>query len=272
METQGPRQVTASFYGPASRIRELRRKLQRGQVKAVIPCSVPDESLKDSRFSEKILVEPAHIAVPPGVMTVLTEDGALLEVTFLRIVERQLPVRLEHTPEARVRPLQIEPALVTVRGPKEVLERARFISTQPYGFAPSSEAAVEESIVQGEVGLVTEMGGKAISPRPESVTFTCRMQPKQKIYELADVPVTFLCPPDFAWRPRFGSEQNGRVTVRIMGPPGEEVPPVQAYVDLTKGNHTRGRNLEAVRVQLPRDFQLVPQAPQLVSFYLDETQ
>lgn len=270
LETQGPRHVTASFSGPSAPIRELRRKLQRGLVKAVIPCSVPEERLKDSRFSEKIVVEPSHIAVPPGILTVLTEDGTLLEVNFLRIVERQLPVRLEHTPEARVRPLQIEPAMVMVRGPKEVLERARFISTQPYGFAPSPEGVVEENIVQGEVELVTELGGKPIRPRPESVTFTCRIQPKQKVYELSDVPVVFLCPPGFAWRPKFGAEQAGAISLRIIGPPGEESPPVQAYVDLTKGNYTRGRNLEAVRVQLPRDFQLVPQERQLVSFTLDE--
>src|SRR5206468_3237779 len=56
LDIQGPRQVTASFSGPSSRIRELRRMLQRGQVKAVLPCSVPEERLKDGRFSEKILV------------------------------------------------------------------------------------------------------------------------------------------------------------------------------------------------------------------------
>lgn len=270
LDIQGPRQVNASFYGPSSRIRELRRKLQRGQVKAVIPCSVPEERLKDSRFTEKILVEPSHIAVPPGLMTVLTEDGNLLQVNFYRIVERQLPVRLEHNPEARVRPLEIEPAMVTVRGPKEILERARFVPTQPYGFTPSPEGAVEENLVQGQVGLVTELGGKTIQTRPETVNFTCRVQPKQKIYELTEVPVLFLCPPGFPWRPRFGAEHTGKISVRVMGPPGEEIPPVHAYLDLSKGNFSRGRNLDAVRVQLPRDFQPMPQGPQLVSFYLDE--
>lgn len=270
LDIQGPRQVTASFSGPSSRIRELRRKLQRGLVKAVVPCSVPEERLKDSRFAEKAVVEPGHIAVPPGVMTVLVEEGNQMQVTFYRIVERQLPVKLEHNPEARVRPLEMEPAMVTVRGPKEVLERARFVPTQPYGFTPGPEGSVEENVVQGQVELVTEMGGRPIQTRPETVTFTCRVQPKQKIYELKDVPVLFLCPPEFPLRPRFGSEQTGKVALKIMGPPGEENPPVHAYLDLTKGNFSRGRNLEAVRVQLPRDFQLVPQAPQLVGFYLDE--
>jgi hypothetical protein len=194
----------------------------------------------------------------------------LLEVTFLRIVERQLPVRLEHTPEARVRPLQIEPAMVTVRGPKEILERARFIPTQPYGFAPTAEGAEEESVVQGQVELATELAGKPIRTRPESVNFTCRVQPKQKIYELADVPVLFLCPPAGAWRPRFEVDQPGKISLRIIGPPGDELPHVHAFVDLTKGNFVRGRNQEAVRVQLPRDFQLVQPGPQLVSFHLDE--
>ena len=98
LDIQGPRQVTVSFAGSSSRIRELRRLLQRGQVKAVIPCAVPEFHLKDGRFSEKIVVEPGHIAVPPGVRMVLMEDGSQLQVTFHRMVERQLPVRLGTSP------------------------------------------------------------------------------------------------------------------------------------------------------------------------------
>ena len=50
----------------------------------------------------------------------------------------------------------------------------------------------------------------------------------------------------------------------------ETPPPVLAFVDLTLGNFSRGRNLEPVRLQLPRDFQLVQNTAPLLAFTLEE--
>jgi hypothetical protein len=47
---------------------------------------------------------------------------------------------------------------------------------------------------------------------------------------------------------------------------------VIAFVDLTRGNLARGRNLEPLRLQLPKDFQLAQPAAPLVSFYLDDAE
>jgi hypothetical protein len=178
LDIQGPRQVTVSFAGSSSRIRELRRLLQRGQVKALIPCAVPEYHLKDARFTEKITVEQGHIVVPPGIRMVLMEDGTHLQVTFHRIVERQLPIRLEHPSEIRLRLVQLDPAIVTVRGPQSILEHARYITTQPYAFVADPENLQEETVVHGQVDLVTEMGGRPIQAHPDRVSFSCRVQPK----------------------------------------------------------------------------------------------
>ena len=70
--------------------------------------------------------------------------------------------------------------------------------------------------------------------------------------------------------PRFADDQHGRTTLRLIGPTGEESPPVLAYVDLTKGTFGRGRNLEPLRLQLPKDFQLADNTPALVAFELEE--
>jgi hypothetical protein len=86
---------------------------------------------------------------------------------------------------------------------------------------------------------------------------------------VADVPVHFLCPPNYPFRPRFAPDQPGKVTLRIQGPAGEETPPVLAFVDLTGGTFGRGRNLEPVRLQLPKEFQLAQETPPLVSFMLE---
>jgi hypothetical protein len=89
------------------------------------------------------------------------------------------------------------------------------------------------------------------------------------VYEVTDVPVHFLCPADFPWQPRFPSEQASRITVRVLGPAGDASPQVQAFVDLTHGTYRRGRNVEPVRLQLPREFQLAQETAPRVSFQLE---
>ena len=51
---------------------------------------------------------------------------------------------------------------------------------------------------------------------------------------------------------------------------GLEAPPVLAFVDLTGTQLFRGRNLEPLRLQLPKDFTLVESIPAVVPFYLEE--
>ena len=49
------------------------------------------------------------------------------------------------------------------------------------------------------------------------------------------MPVHFLCPVNFALRPQFvGNERDGRITVHLAGPAGEEPPAVVAFIDLTR--------------------------------------
>jgi hypothetical protein len=81
--------------------------------------------------------------------------------------------------------------------------------------------------------------------------------------------VRFLCPPNYPFRARFGTDHPGKVTLRLQGPSGEETPPVIAFIDLTSGTFGRGRNLEPVRLQLPREFTLAQETPPLVSFILE---
>ena len=62
------------------------------------------------------------------------------------------------------------------------------------------------------------------------------------------------------------------MSLRLIGPAGDDLPPVLAYVDLTKGTFGRGRNLEPLRLQLPKDFQLADNTPLLVAFQLEEVE
>jgi hypothetical protein len=269
LETNGSPSVTVSFSGPSSRIRELRRKLQRGLVSAAVTLNVGEERLSEDTFSENLHVDPSHLDVPAGVMTELAEDRSGIPVTVHRVCERQLPVKLDPTGDVRVTQIKIEPATVLVRGPKHVLDHLQSVHTEPYALTPPAEGN-PDGPARGTVSLVGELGGRTVNVTPRVVSFRCKVQPRQRIYELAEVPVHFLCPPQFAWRARFAGDKAGKVRLRLLGPAGEEVPPVLAFVDLTGAQLFRGRNLEPLRLQLPKDFTLVESAPAVIPFYLEE--
>jgi hypothetical protein len=270
IESQGQTRINVMFSGPYGRIRELRRKIQRGAVQAVVPLAVPEEKQHETSYGDVAHVSIADISVPPGVTVELAEDNASIPVTIHRVIERILPVRLDVTGEVRVSQLKIEPATVTVRGPKAILDRVSFVSTQPCSLRPDPEGSSTDRLLRDQVDLVTELEGRPIQTSPRCVQFRCKVDARQKLYELTDVPVHFLCPVGFPLRPRFTDERPGKVTLRVVGPAAESPPPVLAFVDLTPGNFARGRNLEPVRLQLPKDFQLVQTPPPLVAFTLEE--
>ena len=71
-------------------------------------------------------------------------------VTLRRIVERRLPVRVDHGLHDRLLQCQAEPATVLVRGPQDVLDRASAMPTRPF-IPPADEpgSALREVVVRG---------------------------------------------------------------------------------------------------------------------------
>jgi hypothetical protein len=268
LEINGSSRVPVSFSGPPSRIRELRQQIQHGLVQVAVTLAVPEEHQQDSVYRDTVRVEAGAVPVPPGVQAVVAEGRNVIPVTLRRLVERHLPVRLDYTGDQRISNIKVEPATVVVRGPKEVLDRARHVSTQPYRPPLADSETGTESQGRGQVSLATEIDGRPVQCSPDSVSVRFRVHARQKVYELTDVPVQFLCPPDFPWRPHFAAEA-GKVTVRVVGPAAEAPPSVLAYIDLTHADLARGRNVEPVRLQLPKDFQLVQDVPRPIVFYLD---
>jgi hypothetical protein len=269
LEINGSSRVPVSFSGPPSRIKELRQQLQHGLVQVAVTLSVPEEHQKDSVYHDSVHVAAEAVPVPPGVQTVAAEGRNVILVTLHRLVERRLPVHLDYVGDPRLSNLKLEPATVVVRGPKELLDRARHIVTQPFALPVSASETGSDTTVRGQVSLLAEIDGHAVQCTPEAVFVRARLHARQKVYDLSDVPVQFLCPPDFAWKPRFATQAAGKVTVKVMGPAGEEPPAVLAFVDLTHADLGRGRNVEPLRLQLPKDFQLLQDAPRLVAFYLE---
>jgi hypothetical protein len=207
------------------------------------------------------------------VVALVVEGRNRVPVTLHRLVERRLPVRFEHSTEDRIAQVTVEPATVLVRGPQEVVERARAIPTLPCNLPPPSEGASEKDVVSvGPVLLVQDLDGRSVHATPRAVTVRFTRQPQQKLYELVDVPVQFLCPANFALRPLFLNERAGKITLRLLGPPSEELPAVTAFVDLTgrdgKPRLEPGLCEEPLKIHLPRDFQLAEAPPRSVAFQL----
>jgi hypothetical protein len=267
LELTGPAQVILSFSGPPARIRELQAMIQRKELHVVKTITVPDDRLRESRYTDAVFVEPSDINAPLGVTPIVSEGHNRIPFALHRLIERRLPVAFDHLREGTTGPIIIEPPTVLVRGPREVLDRVQFIKTKPSELpsrplhSPANVSAI------GRVPLVEELEGRAIRVTPPQVQVRVPGQAR-KLYELTDVPVQFLCPADFHLRPKFIDERAGKVSLRVIGPVQDEAPRLIAFIDLSKGKFVSGLNHEPLQLQLPRDFQLAQDPPRVVAFEL----
>ncbi len=267
LEVGGTSQVFASFSGPPSRVRELSGLLQRNELRVEVTVTVPDERLNESRYSDTVVIESSDVHAPPGIAVSMVEGRNRIPVTLHRLVERRLPVRFDHAGDEPTGPLVIEPPTVLVRGPQEVLDRVRAIPTRPSELPSRPANAPPGAPAVGRAALVQELEGRPVVVEPARVSV--RVPPQtRKVYTLPDVPIRFLCPANFAFRPAFYDERSGRVSLRLQGPVLDEAPKVHLYVDLTPGTFISGKQNEPLQIQLPKDFTLLDEAPRVVTFDL----
>jgi hypothetical protein len=231
---------------------------------------VPSEHQSDARFVDILRLDASEMQLPPGVHGVIPENHSRVHVTLRKVIEKRLTVRLNHTGDDRVEQVVVEPSTVIARGPKEILEREEFIPTQLYT-VKNLPAGAQPYVMEDPdcVPLVSEIGGRAIRVAPAQVAVRFTLRPRQKVLELVDVPVHFLCPNNFPYRPQFTSERAGQITLRVQGPATQGRPNVAAYVDLTHRKFGQGLHAEEpIQVQLPAGFQLAQEPPRLSSFKL----
>jgi hypothetical protein len=270
LEVNGPCQVPVSFSGPPARIRDLRGMLQRGEVQVEITLTVPEDRQTEGRYLDTVRVEAGDVHPPAGVTPLVVEGRNRIPVTVHRLVERRLPVRFDAAPEDRIAQVSVQPATVLVRGPEEVLDRTRAVPLQPCALPPrSDEATAARTVAVGPVPLVQELEGRPVHITPASVMVHLTLQPRRKTYEV-EVPVNFLCPANFALRPGFnGDGRDGKVTLTVEGPAADEPPAVFAFIDLTRRKFEQGLHHEPLRLQLPKEYQVVQPPARLVPFRLD---
>jgi len=268
VEVTGPRQVLVSFSGPPARIHDLQGMLQRGELQVMLTCHVPDEHLHESRYIDTLVVDSTDIPTPTGVSATVIEGRNRISVTLHRLVERRLPVRFEPLQDEPVGVVQLEPSTVLVRGPQDVLDRVPAIPTQPSELPHRPAHASATSAAVGRVPLVEELEGRPVQAVPSRVMVRVPAQ-LRRVYELTDVPIHFLCPPEFSLRPRFFDKRSSRINLTVQGPATDEPPKVHVWIDLTRGGFISGNNHEPLQIQLPRDFQLVQDPPRVATFELN---
>jgi hypothetical protein len=253
--------VPVSFTGSPQRIREVHAMLQRKELQAAVTVTVPDDKLSVNRLSETVVIEASAIHAPLGVTALVPEGSNRIPYTLHRLAERRLPVRVDSLRDSSTVTPIIEPATVLVRGPVEVLDRCLAIPTEPTDQLSRSGGNVVK------VPLVDQLDGRPIRVTPREVKIRVPSQ-SRKIYELTDVQIQFLLPPDFSLKPKFPFERDGKINLRISGPDQEEPPKVFVFVDLTRGKFISGVNHEPLQIQLPRDFQLAQDPPRPLGFEL----
>jgi hypothetical protein len=267
VEVHPPGHVLVAFTGPPYRIRELQAILQHNELQVGLTVGVPTDRLQESRFAQTVTVDSADVHAPPGVTAAVVEGRNRVSFTLHRLVERRLSVRFYSVSDEPVGPVVVDPPTVLVRGPQEVLDRVRSIPTQPVDLPPRGGPTAVHAASVTRVSLVSELEGRPVRVIPSRVTVRVIGQPR-KVYDLADLPVHFLCPADFPLRPRFTGEHSGRVSLRVQGPVQDEQPKVSVCVDLTHGPYTPGARRAPLQVQLPRDFQLAQEPPPPAAFEL----
>jgi hypothetical protein len=270
LEVTGPSQVMASFSGPPSRIRELRILLQRGELRVEKELTIPEDRQNESRYLDTVRIDAGELHPPPGIRVILTEERNRIPVTLRRVIERPLPVRLDYQPDDPIAALVLEPATVLVRGPQEILEHVRAMPTRPYVPSRFGAASAKDNVISGVVSLVDELEGRPIRTTPSTVSVRLTLRARERIYDLMDVPVQFLCPANFPYRVSWLDERGGKTSLKVRGPAGDEPPTVSAFVDLTHRKFGEGLYVqEPLRLQLPKEYQLDQPPPQSASFRLD---
>ena len=167
--------------------------------------------------SDSVVIDASDINAPLGVTAHVSEGRNAIPYTLHRLVEKRLPVRFDYVREGPTGPVVLEPATVLVRGPKEVLDGAKEIRTQPSELpsrplhAPANVAAI------GRVTMVARGGRPAVRVTPSTVQVRVPGQAR-KSYDLNDIQVQFLCPPNFHFKPQFLDERSGKLSLKLRRP------------------------------------------------------
>lgn len=269
--------VRVEFYGLPNRLREVRTMCDQNRIKIERNISVPkDRDLKEEAvFSTYLELDADSLPLPSGVMAKIPEPFNKVSVSLRRIIEKEMRVQclihLSEEYQTVESSLEVEPKTVLVRGPKTLLDQETSISTEKWFITPRSifsESGMD--VVRERLKLTDRWNDPSIRFSTSTIQARVALKPNQTVYQLKDVPVSFLCPPNFALRPQFTGNTRGVLPeVRIKGPSRTGPPELRAFVDLSQRKYTAGLvGDELVQIDLPDGYKL-DMKPPVISFQLE---
>lgn len=275
--------LRVKFYGLPKGLRAVKDMVDLDELVlrkvARVPVEVDQRS--DNEYQDVLQLDASSLqaSLPLGVHAEINPADGRVPVVLKRMVEKTLVLQPNLTPAGGQYmldgPVRLEPSSVKVRGPKSVLDQVSqhlidpWQPTPPAGVDLLAEGSVE---VSGKVRVPTTINRVGVTVSPETVEVRVKVKAALQVYELTDVPVYFLCPADFPYRPQFPSESHNTCKLRVRGP-ANKTPEVRAYVDLPAlaGQQAlrHGTYPDAViSVDLPNGYYLVGEAPKLSAFKL----
>ncbi len=264
--------VRLTVAGPRSLLTKLRGDLVQNYVQ--FRHQLAPQELSDGH---------ATLAIDPHWLRPGLAESELVQLRFRSISppevqlyaspvkEKELPVEVRATvhPAAGcrvVRPPDATPAQVTVRGPAVALEQMDSVRTAELTFFDVQADLRRPVSLQDTVEVSLDNGVRlpvSLAVQPPTVVaniYVAGEEEAQRAFQ--NVKVTLLAPPGFPYVAEPG-EEDARVSVSVVGPPGElsRIKPeeVKAYVflDALAGEEIVSGGMapykEPVRVQLPPD-------------------
>jgi len=275
--------LRVKFYGLPARLRTVKDMVELGELVLRKVVRVPPEvdQRLDNEYQEVLQLDASTIlaALPLGVHAEINPAEGRIPVGLKRIVVKTLVLQHNVLPIGSQYMLDgapvLTPSTVTVRGPKSVLDEVSKLvldpwqPTPPGGLDVTKEGSIELS---SRLRVPTKIGAATVTVTPETVDLRVKVKAALQVYELTDVPIHFLCPADFPFRPQFPAESHSTCKLRVRGP-ANKTPEARAYIDLPA--LAQQQQLKhgiypdvVISVDLPNGYFLVGDPPKLSAFKL----
>ena len=210
LEVNGPAQAVVSFSGPAERIRELRGEVQRNELHVAVVVSIAGSAATSPLFRHGPHRNLARCRPRPASRRSSPQGRNRIPVTIRRLATQEMFVSFDSLQQAPPDSVVIEPKVVR-HGAAGSVRRASF---DPDRAVAAADAAGRRAGRRGPhrpcrpragAGRPARPGGHADGHRPAGRR-ACRPA-------LRNVPIHFLCPPDFTLRPEFFNDRDSRVSL-----------------------------------------------------------
>lgn len=269
--------VRVKFYGLPSRLREVKELVESRTlvIRQIVRVPVVVDQRQDNEYQEVLQFDSNSLTLPLGVHADINPVEGRIPIKLRRMMERTLPVQatvMTGSAQYEVDNIRLEPATVKVYGPKSVLEQmTQLVLEQPWQPRLPSGLTMTEEEVMGTISLPNKLKQDAVKTSPEKIEIRARLKPALRVYELSDVSIAFLCPPNFPYRPVFTAERHGVISQLKVRGPLNKAPEVKAYIDLTSRINLKPGQYpdEIIQVSLPPGYYLAQDPPRLSAFKLE---